>query len=110
MNSKVAEFHAHQSCGKAISNTLEILHCAAKGNIETLFVNRDRSVRGCSPAPGGEWILHEIPQRGDEDLANYAAVQTLRHRHTVEVLAEDRMPEKAGLAAILFAPVSYQMG
>ncbi|AMV34268.1 hypothetical protein VN12_19235 [Pirellula sp. SH-Sr6A] len=110
VNAKVAEFHAHPSSGKAISNTFEILHCATKGNIETLFVNRDRSIRGCPPAPGGEWILHESPQQGDEDLANDAAVQTLRHRHTVEVLSEDQMPEKAALAAILFAPVSYQMG
>jgi hypothetical protein len=106
---KAEKFHSQKNSGKAISNTLEILHAAARGNVETLFVSLERPVRGYPPVDGGDWILHDGLQPGDADLANIAAVNTLRHHHTVQVLHEKEMPEEMGMAASLFAPVSYEL-
>lgn len=45
-------------------------------------------------------LLHYEPEVGDEELVNFAAMQTLMHSGTVYSLPPEQMPDSYSMAAL----------
>jgi hypothetical protein len=96
--------------GRTVRGVQQGVPAACRGEVEVLFVARDRSVWGVVDPASGEVVQHEQPAPGDEDLLNLAAASTLRHRGTVHVLSAEQMPGGALLAGIRWLPLPRHDG
>jgi hypothetical protein len=78
----------------------EVAAAAAFGRVETLFVDIDAQRWGRFDAATGSAEAHDVPEAGDEDLLDLAAVQTYLNGGAVYALTRDRMPIAVEVAAI----------
>jgi hypothetical protein len=87
------------SKGQASNDAREILPAARHGRVDTLFLACDADLWGrLDPLEKVE--LHALPQAGDEELLNTAALYSLRHGGTVFGLDRGEVPGGTMLAAI----------
>jgi len=77
-----------------------IVPAAYHGRVETLFVTVGLQKWGAFDAALNRIELREQAQPGNEDLLDFAAVQTLINGGTVYAVAPDRMPDSVLIAAI----------
>jgi hypothetical protein len=96
-----AKFRQLLGTGKTSENLREILPAARHGQVETLFVDAHARQWGALAKDGEEVDLHETPRKGDEDLLDLAAVETLTHRGTVYSVEREELPGGAVAAAVL---------
>jgi hypothetical protein len=96
-----AKFRQLLGTGKTSENLREILPAARHGQVETLFVDAHARQWGALAKDGEEVDLHETPHKGDEDLLDLAAVETLTHRGTVYSVEREELPSGAVAAAVL---------
>ena len=78
--------------GKASADIRQILSAAVGGQVESLFVDRASHVWGAFDPATGEVHVHGEEQPGDDDLLDFAAVQTLLNRGSVFAVPRDESP------------------
>lgn len=84
------------------SDDLEkVVPAAFNGQVDTLFVALNAHRWGTFDARSMEVELHREPEAGDDDLVDFAAVQTFLNGGNVYALKPGSMPGKHSLAAIL---------
>ena len=88
------------SSGRASRNVKEIVPAASHGRVETLFVAVGIQQWGYFDPRTKTVHLHEEAEPGDEDLLDFAAVQTLSNTGTVHVVEPESIPGGALAAAV----------
>lgn len=88
--------------GKGLTSTdvRKIVPAAREGRVGTLFVATVPEVWGAVTGDGRVEV-REKPQPGDQDLLDYAAVQTIANSGVVYAVPGDKAVEKSAVAAIL---------
>jgi hypothetical protein len=87
-------------CEKAANDPFQIIGAAVYGRVETLFVALDQRLWGRFDPEIGAAELHQDKERGDGDLLNFAAIQTMMNGGTVYVAKAKEMPSRSLFAAI----------
>jgi hypothetical protein len=96
----VNRYKEFASSGRASNRTRKIIPAAYHGRIELLFVIPDLQQWGTFDPGTDEVHLHKKEKTGDEDLLEFAAIQTLLNGGTVYMAGAEKMPESDPLAAV----------
>jgi hypothetical protein len=86
--------------GLASNNLEEIVPAAHHGRVGYLFVEVGKEKWGSFNAQTGKAVLHAGVKAGDEDLIDFAAIQTLGGGGKVYAINRERMPDKEPVAAL----------
>jgi hypothetical protein len=86
--------------GKASKDLKKIISAAVGGQVETLFVQNDIQQWGRFKVETNSIQLHNEPETFDEDLLDFAAVQTILNRGTVYALKAEEMPDESSISAV----------
>ncbi len=86
---------------KATLRPEEIVVAARDGRVDTLFIADGETLWGRFDEAARRIEAHGSPTPGDEDLLDYAAIETLRHRGHVDLMPRATLPRRQPLAAIL---------
>jgi hypothetical protein len=87
-----ARYRQLAGTGKTSDDVRQIAAAAHRGQVESLFVDRAAHRWGTFD-PGTETAeVREMPQPGDDDLLDFAAVQTLLHRGSVFAVPSQQVP------------------
>lgn len=78
----------------------EIVLSAVQGRVDTLFVAVGTQKWGNYDVDTHSVALHEEPQNGDEDLLDFAAMQTMANGGTVYAVSADDVPSHTPIAAV----------
>ena len=90
--------------GMASSDVKEIIPAAVYSRVDTLFVPIGEHLWGRYDMTSNAVSIHDDHRAGDDDLFDFAAVQTYLHGGTVHALQPDNMPTTTGLAAMFRYP------
>jgi hypothetical protein len=82
------------------TNVKEIVPASHDGRVDLLFVAVGVQQWGTFDPVTLTVHLHEEPGAGDEDLLDYAAIQTILNGGTVYAVQPEKVPDKAPLAAL----------
>lgn len=85
---------------RAANDPAQIVPAAFHGRIETLFVALGERLWGRFDAEAGTVELHQEEERGDDDLLNTVAIQTMLNGGTVYAVPLAEMPDETALAAV----------
>jgi hypothetical protein len=85
---------------QASNDVTEIIPAAYHGRVELLFVVADLQQWGTFDPDTDAIHLHQKEEAGDEDLSEFAALQTLLNGGTVYVVESERMPDDTSFAAV----------
>jgi hypothetical protein len=96
----VNRYKEFASSGQASNRIRKIIPAAHHGRIELLFVVPDLQQWGTSDPGTDEIHLHKKEKTGDEDLLEFAAIQTLLNGGTVYMVGAEKMPDIGPLAAV----------
>ena len=86
---------------RASSNIKEIVSASYYGRVELLFVAIGIQQWGTFDSNINEVRLHHRKEPGNEDLLDFAAIQTILKGGTVYAVTPDAVPDEAPLAALL---------
>jgi hypothetical protein len=86
--------------GLASNNLEEIVPAAHNGRIGYLFLEVGKEKWGSFNPQTGRAVLHAGAKAGDEDLIDFAAIQTLGGGGKVYAINRERMPDKEPVAAL----------
>jgi hypothetical protein len=87
--------------GRTSNRVRKIIPAAYHGRVELLFVISDLQQWGTFDPGTDEIHLHKKEKTGDEDLLEFAAIQTLLNGGTVYMIGAEKMPDTDPLAAVL---------
>jgi hypothetical protein len=90
-----------QASHLALNEIKEIVPVASQGRIACLFLARNRQQWGCFDPVTQTVTLHQSMEPGDEDLFDFAALETLLHNGTVYVGEPEQVPDQSQIAALL---------
>ena len=96
----VNRYKEFASSGQASNRIRRIIPAAYHGRIELLFVIPDLQQWGTFDPGTDEIHLHKKEKTGDEDLLEFAAIQTLLNGGTVYMVGAEKMPESDPFAAV----------
>lgn len=96
--------------GKASADPGTVISAAYQGQLSCLFLAQGEHIWGSFEPTTQTVQIHDLPQMGDEDLSNFAAVHCLRHGHPVYVLPKDELPVAASVAGIYHLPFRKHSG
>ena len=96
----VNRYKEFASSGQASNRIRKIIPAAYHGRIELLFVIPDLQQWGTFDPGTDEIHLHKKEKTGDEDLLEFAAIQTLLNGGTVYMVGAEKMPDTDPLAAV----------
>ena len=96
----VDQYKQFISSGRASNRFRKIILAAYHGQIELLFAVPDFQQSGTFDPSTDEIHLHKKEKTGDEDLLEFAAIQTLLNGGTVYVVKPGTMPDTGSLAAV----------
>jgi hypothetical protein len=96
----VDRYKEFASSERASNRVRKIISAAYHGRIELLFVVPDFQQWGTFDPSTDELHLHKKEKTGDEDLLEFAAIQTLLNGGTVYVVEPEKMPDTDPLAAV----------
>ena len=96
----VNRYKEFASSGQASNRIRKIIPAAYHGRIELLFVILDLQQWGTFDPGTDEIHLHKKGKIGDEDLLEFAAIQTLLNGGTVYMIGAEKMPDTDPLAAV----------
>ncbi len=96
----VNRYKEFASSGQASNRIRKIIPAAYHGRIELLFVNPDLQQWGTFDPGTDEIHLHKKEKTGDEDLLEFAAIQTLLNGGTVYLVGAEKMSDTDPLAAV----------
>ncbi len=98
-----AKYRKLAGTGKTSDDLRKIVPAAHQGQVELLFVDRAAHRWGVFDPPTGEVTERSAaPQRGDDELLDLAAVQTLLHRGAVYAVAADQIPSPPAVAVFRY--------
>ncbi|MBD3425172.1 MAG: hypothetical protein GF417_12115 [Candidatus Latescibacteria bacterium] len=80
----------------------EVVPAAHFGRVEILFVHVRKHVWGTFDPESGEVEISEAETVSNDDLIDFAAVQTLLHGGTVFAVEEENMPDGEKEVAAVF--------
>ena len=86
--------------GLASNNLEEIVPAAHHGRIGYLFLEVGQEKWGTFNQQTGKAVLHAGAKTGDEDLIDFAAIQTLGGGGKVYAISREKMPDKEPVAAL----------
>ena len=86
--------------GLASNNLEEIVPAAHHGRVGYLFVEVGQEKWGTFNPQTGKAVVHNGGKKGDEDLIDLAAIQTLGAGGKVYAVQRDRMPDREPAAAL----------
>jgi len=100
----VAKYRKLAGTGKTLDDLHRIVPAAQQGQIDSLFVDRTAHRWGLFDAATGDVTVRSsaTPERGDDDLLDYAAVETLLHRGVVYAVAADENPAPPAAALLRY--------
>jgi Bacterial archaeo-eukaryotic release factor family 3 len=87
--------------GRATTQVEEIVKAAHYGRVDTLFVAMEEHVWGRFDEAADKVVAHLDAEAEDEDLLDYAAIETLRQGGQVAVMPKRALPRDGVMAAIL---------
>jgi stalled ribosome rescue protein Dom34 len=87
--------------GRATTKVEDIVKAARYGRVDTLFVATEEHVWGRFDEAADKVVAHDDAEAEDEDLLDYAAIQTLRQGGHVAVMPKQALPRDGVMAAIL---------
>ncbi len=96
----VARFTALVGTGRASHDLRQVVPAAAAGRVETLWVARGVQTWGSFDPTDGSLSLHDDAEPFDQELLDFAAVQTMLHAGTVYPLDRMTAPGEGTVAAI----------
>ena len=96
----VNRYKEFASSGQASNRIRKIIPAAYHGRIEILFVMPDLQQWGTFDPGTDEIHLHKKEKTGDEDLLEFAAIQTLLNGGTVYMVGAEKKIESGPLAAV----------
>jgi hypothetical protein len=96
----VGRYKEFVSSERASNRIRKIIPAAYHGRIELLFVIPDLQQWGTFDPGTDEIHLHKKEKTGDEDLLEFAAIQTLLNGGTVYVVDPEKMPDTESLAVV----------
>jgi hypothetical protein len=96
----VDRYEKFSRSGRTSNGVRKIIPAAYHGQIELLFVVPDLRQWGTFDPGSDEIHLHKKEKIGDEDLLEFAAIQTLLNRGNVYVVDPETMPDAGSLAAV----------
>jgi hypothetical protein len=96
----VDEYRQLTASGQASRDLGIVAQAAHQGRVETLFVRSGVQKWGKFDSAAQEVKTHEKAEPGDEDLYDFAAVQTLSQGGRVFVMDSEEMPDDAAIAAV----------
>lgn len=99
-----AQFARLSGTGRTLRGITEALPAAVQGNVESLFVARDKEQWGIYDDATHRLELHPGPESGDDDLLNLAVVHTLEHQGAVMALPVNEMPADSLIAGWTWLP------
>lgn len=94
-------FDALVGSGRATTSVRAILEAAREGRVATLLLADGFTQWGSLDPQTGEMNVHAVREERDEELCGLAATQTLMKDGDVVVLPPEKMPQGAGVGAIL---------
>lgn len=97
-----AKYHQLAGTGKTSDDIRQIVPAAHQGQVDTLFVDRSDHQWGSFDPSTGKVELRLPRQAADDDLLDYAAVQTLRHRGAVYAVSPDQSPSPPAAAVFRY--------
>ena len=91
-----------QSAGTGLtsSNVEEIVQAAYHGRIGSLFVAVGLQQWGAFEPDSNEVHLRQKAEPGDEDILDFAAIQTFLNGGDVYAVSPDKVPDNAPMAAV----------
>ena len=100
----VAKYQKLAGTGKTSDDLSRIVSAAQQGQVESLFVDRTAHRWGTFDAATGQLAVRpsSAPEPGDDDLLDYAAVQTLLHRGAVYALPAEQVPAPPAAAILRY--------
>jgi len=100
----VAKYQKLAGTGKTADDVRRIVLAAQQGQIEALFVDRSAHCWGTFDAATSHMTVRPTPasEPGDDDLLDYAAVQTLLHRGAVYAVPADQVPSPPAAAILRY--------
>ena len=96
----IGRYRQSVGTGLASDNVAEIIPAAGNGRVGVLFVAKGCERWGCFTPASGDLDLHEKPQKGDEDLLDFAALQTFLNKGDVFIVEKGQMPNGEPIAAL----------
>ena len=94
-----AKYRQLAGTGKTSTDIRQVVPAAIAGQVELLFVDRSAHVWGVVDPAANQVQVRDEPQLGDDDLLDFAALQTLLNRGTVFAVPRDESPASP-LAAV----------
>jgi hypothetical protein len=104
---RAAEQHALERArewagtNRAFTDPVQIATAAREGRVEILIAARGRQQWAAVDESQARFELHAQAQPGDEDLVDYATVQTLLHGGQIFVVDPEQIPDSAPAVALL---------
>ena len=95
-----AQYLQSVGTGLASNNITEIVPAAHHGRVGIIFAAVGVQQWGTFRPGTNEVVLHKNSEPGDEDLVDYAVVQTLLNAGTVYAVERDQMPDREAMAAV----------
>ena len=86
--------------GKTSDDIRQIVPAACDGSIESIFVDVQAQQWGRYDPQTVTVELHETPQNGDDDMLDFAVVQTLLNRGVVYAVPQELVPGTDHVAAV----------
>lgn len=97
----INQYHTLMGTSRASESLEDILRAAHDGRVSVLLAPAGTQQWGKFDPQNSRVEMHSQYGPGDEDLLNFAAIQTLLHDGTVYVLQPDQMPDHRPAAAVL---------
>jgi len=99
-NEALSQYSQSLGTGLTSDNVREIISAAYHGRVGLLFVAPGCQCWGTYNEEDDAILLAEKKEPGNEDLADYAAIQTFLNGGNVFIVAPDRLPGGAQIAAV----------
>jgi hypothetical protein len=97
----LGRFNALVGNNRTSTHIRTIIEAAREGRVETLLLADGFTQWGSIDPQTGELNVHAVREEHDEELCGMAATQTLMKDGDVVVIAPEKMPMGAGVAAVL---------
>jgi hypothetical protein len=96
----LARYRQMVGSGLTSTDVRAVVEASVQGRVDLLFVGVGIQSWGRFDQESGRGDLHAEPQPGDEDLLNWAAIQTLRNGGNVYAVSPSEVPGGAALASV----------
>lgn len=96
----ISRYQELAGTGLTSSNLTEVISAAASGRVADLFVRLREQHWGRLDDTHLVVEVHAQPEPGDQELLDFAVIQTVLHDGTVYALEPEAMPDKTAISAV----------